>query len=245
MGACMTAGFKLLVHGSIFFSAWLWCQAIWCSQDFLLTPPRFSSEARTKPRLALPSQTKAVTSLTRHGAPKCMDRIKIQRNMFKQPHHGIARFFSCCPEGLTACPAPSCKRALATGFQHLVCSKINRKQPNPIKPLKQAPCASLLAENCTLMGATRLANEGLENSQLVEEQGVTKKAVSTIQLPNWGLSVTCESNLLWELESWFCLNGTTNMHHFCEFNGWPTCFFPAYWVSDLFHLRTTLIREYK
>lgn len=43
---------------------------------------------------------------------------------------------------------------------------------------KQAPCASLLAENCTLMGATRLANEGLENSQLVEEQGVTKKAVS-------------------------------------------------------------------
>ena len=103
-----------------------------------------------------------------NGAPKCMDRIKIQRNMFKQPHHGIARFFSCCPEGLTACPAPSCKRALATGFQHLLCSKINRKQPNPVKPLKQAPCASLLAENCTLMGATRLANEGLENSQLVE-----------------------------------------------------------------------------
>ena len=67
----------------------------------------------------------------------------------------------------------------------------------------------------------------------------------TIQLPNWELYVTCESNLLWELESWFCLNGTTNMHHFCEFNGWPTCFFPAYWVSDLFHLRTTLIREYK
>ena len=59
-----------------------------------------------------------------------------------------------------------------------VCSKINRKQPNPIKPLKQAPCASLLAENCTLMGATRLANEGLENSQLVEEQGVTKESVS-------------------------------------------------------------------
>ena len=60
-----------------------------------------------------------------------------------------------------------------------------------------------------------------------------RRRFPTIQLPNWGLSVTCESNLLWELESWFCLNGTTNMHHFCEFNGWPTCFFPAYWVSDV------------
>ena len=43
---------------------------------------------------------------------------------------------------------------------------LSKGQHETTKPRKETPCSSLLALNCTLMGATRLANEGLANSQL-------------------------------------------------------------------------------
>ncbi len=106
------------------------------------------------------------------------------------------------PEGLTACPAPSCKRALATGFNNWSVQRStgnNHKQPIPLRRHLSCLCSQRTVpwHWQTRDWQSRGTKKQIHSSK---NNAWRRRWSPTIQLPNWGLSVTCESILLRQLD---------------------------------------------
>ena len=165
------------------------------------------------------------------------------------------------PEGLTACPAPSCKRALATGFNNWSVQRStgnHHKQPNPLRRHLACLCSQRTVPWHWQSRGTG-SPEGRKNKftargTMRDEEGdfplyncQTGGCPSPVRASSYDSSISLILRKEPPTPSISPFRSRKIMHHVCEFNGWPTFIFQAYWVSDWFqyNLRSALIREYK